>query len=348
MRSVDQLIRPHLKGLKPYSSARDENAGKKGILLDANENPHGSVAGEHWNRYPDPQHRSLKGAISGIKGVPVEKIFLGNGSDEPIDLLFRLFCEPGVDHVLTFPPTYGMYRVAADIHNVKVEEVPLTADFQLDVENSLEKVAQHPKLIFICSPNNPSGNRLDRDSILKIVRASEGIVVVDEAYIDFCPEESLVRYIDHFPNLVVLHTFSKAWGLAAFRLGIAFSQPEINEYLHKIKPPYNLSGIVQQKALSSLLNFQKKELWVKEIIAERDRLKEEVSSYHFIQKVYPSDANFLLVKFDDPQAALQVFSDEKIVVRDRSNVPGCEGCLRITVGTKEENDHVLTALSALS
>ncbi len=344
---IEQLIRPHLRDLKPYTSARDEYSGS-GILLDANENPHGSVAGEHWNRYPDPHHKSLKGAISGIKGVPVEKIFLGNGSDEPIDLLIRLFCEPGKDRILICSPTYGMYRVAADIHNIPVDDAPLTREFQLDLAKVDATLTPDTKITFLCSPNNPSGNKLRRDDMLAVVRNTDGIVVVDEAYIDFCQEDSLMRYIDHFPNLVILHTFSKAWGLAGFRLGMACSNPEIISYLEKIKAPYNLSGIVQQKGLSSLLNFQKKEAWVKELIAERKRMSQELSTYNCVKHVYPSDANFLLVKFDNAKDALRVFHDEGIIVRDRSNVPGCEECLRITIGTLAENDKVLTALSAIN
>jgi histidinol-phosphate aminotransferase len=348
MTDIDNLVRPHLKALKPYSSARDEHQQNQGTFLDANENAFGSVAGGNWNRYPDPYQSNLKSAIAGIRAVSTDKIFLGNGSDEPIDLLIRAFCDPVEDHVLTFPPTYSMYKVSADIYQVSVEELPLNSEFQLDMPSTSNAVSKHPKITFLCSPNNPTGNVLHEADILKIVKSSNGLVVLDEAYIDFAPDKSLLKYVDHYENLVILQTFSKAWGMAAFRLGVAYANPRVIHYLNKIKPPYNISGPVQQSALSALLQFRKKDQWVEQILGEKQRLIERLQEFEAVRIIYPSQANFLLVQFDRANEVYEYLKANRIIVRNRSHMTGCENCLRITVGTPEENDQFLMILEAFS
>lgn len=343
---IENLVRPHLKTVTPYSSARDEYTGAEGIFLDANENPHGSAAGEGWNRYPDPYQRPLKQEIAKIKKVQEASVFLGNGSDEPIDLLIRAFCEPGQDHILTFPPTYGMYQVSAGIQNVAVEQVLLTPDYQLDLAPALEALNRSPKITFLCSPNNPSGNLLRREDMQIILAHASGIVVVDEAYIDFPKEESWNQVLEQFPNLVVLQTFSKAWGMASLRLGMAFASEEIVQLLNKIKPPYNIPGPVQATALLALReNENKMKAWVEDLNQERDRLIPRVEALANVKKVFPSDSNFLLTRFDNAKDVFHYLLDRKVIVRDRSNQPLCEGCLRLTVGTKEENDWLVAALT---
>lgn len=346
MNHFSHLIRPHLRNFTPYSSARDENNFGQ-VMLDANENAFGSVAGDQWNRYPDPYQKSLKKAISGIKAVDEEKIFLGNGSDEPIDLLISTFCEPGKESIMICPPTYSMYEVAANIRNVNTVQIPLDNDFGLDIDQILSRLSE-VKLIFICSPNNPTANSLDRNGILSIIKAHQGLVIIDEAYIDYSKEESFVKYVDHHHNLIVLQTFSKAWGLASYRLGLAIGHPDIVKILNAVKPPYNLSGLIQQKSLSALMNFQKKDLWVKDTLKERSKLEGELGYFECIEKVFPSDANFLLVKFKNSTSAMEVLKNEGVIVRDRSSVPGCENCLRITIGTREENNKLLTAIASIS
>ncbi|MDW3192582.1 MAG: histidinol-phosphate transaminase [Cytophagales bacterium] len=345
--NIAELVRPHLKTVKPYSSARDEYTGAEGVFLDANENPYGSAAGAGWNRYPDPYQRPLKQEIARIKKVAESSIFLGNGSDEPIDLLIRAFCEPGKDHILTFPPTYGMYQVSAGIQNVEVERVLLSSDFQLDLEPTLAALECQPKITFLCSPNNPSGNLLNRSEMQQVLEKASGIVVVDEAYIDFPQEESWNQVLDQYPNLVVLQTFSKAWGMASLRLGMAFASEEIVQLLNKIKPPYNIPGPVQEVALEALQsNEDKMKSWVKGLNRERDQLISRVEALPMVQKVFPSDANFLLVRFDQAKEVFHYLLEQKVIVRDRSSQPLCEGCLRLTVGTSEENDRLIEQLIA--
>ena len=342
-----KLLRPHLQTLKPYSSARDDYQGSEGIFLDANENPYGSITKENWNRYPDPYQKALKEKIAVIKEVAAENLFLGNGSDEPIDLLFRAFCEPGIDHVIINPPTYGMYRVSADINNVAVKEVLLTVDYQLDEAALLETITEQTKIIFICSPNNPTGNDLDGDAIRRVVQAFKGIVVIDEAYVDFTNRPSFALELDQYPNLVVLQTFSKAWGLASLRLGMAYASSEIVDILNKIKPPYNLSGLTQQTVLDALDNAGAKDEMVADIMTNRDELREALESLERVVKVHPSDANFLLVEIENAHQLYLDLIGEKVIVRDRSRVVLCDNGLRITVGTKNENEQLLTALKSI-
>lgn len=342
---LENLLRDNIKSIVPYSSARDEYSGTEGIFLDANENPFGSTVTPAHNRYPDPLQWKLKERIAVIKKVEKSMIFLGNGSDEPIDLLFRAFCRPGVDNAIILPPTYGMYQVAADINDVQTRKVNLTENFQIDVEKVLSAMDEHTKLLFICSPNNPSGNALNGKDIRKLIESFGGIVVVDEAYIDFAPATTLVPELSSYPNLVVLQTFSKAWGLAGLRVGMAFASEEIVRVLNKIKYPYNINGLAQMVALEGLKGLLQKEKMVEEILTERERLKEELLKLPAVVKVYPSDANFLLVKMTDANAAYSYLVDRKIITRNRSNVIMCESCLRITVGTEKENSILLNELS---
>ncbi len=344
---LQNLVRNNIRNLKPYSSARSEFEGSAEVFLDANENAFGSPAGAGLNRYPDPLQRELKDRIAAMKGVSPSQIFVGNGSDEAIDLLFRIFCEPGRDEVITCPPTYGMYRVSADINDVTVREASLTADFQLDVRAILAGISGATKLIFVCSPNNPTGNLMSRGSILEIARQFTGIVVVDEAYIDFADEPSLLAELESLPNLVVLQTFSKAWGMAGVRVGLAFASSEIINLMNRVKPPYNVSGIAQQTVIRSLESSSTVREWIITARGERSRLENSLSDFDFVQRVYPSDANFLLVLLDDANSTYKYLIDEMIVVRDRSNVELCEGCLRITVGTPAENNRVLQALRSI-
>ncbi len=346
--SLSSVLRPHILSVKPYSSARDEYEGTEGIFLDANENPFGSATGQPYNRYPDPYQAQLKRKIANLKHVRPEQIFLGNGSDEPIDLLIRAACTPGQDEIILLPPTYGMYEVSAGINNVPMVKVSLTPDFQLDVPATLAAIAAHPKakLIFLCSPNNPTGNSLQREDVIQIIEAFAGLVIVDEAYIDFSSEPSFITLLDRFPNLVVLQTFSKAWGLAALRLGMAFASAELISVLNKIKAPYNVNALTQQLASESLDNLTVKDKMVKEIISQRELLLVQLSTLPLVQKVFPSDANFLLVRVPDGKRVYQYLVDGKIIVRDRSGVRLCEGCLRITVGTPDENSKLIESLSA--
>ncbi len=340
MKELKDLVRPNVWVLKPYSSARDEFHGKASVFLDANENPWNVP----YNRYPDPRQARLKERIAKLKGVKADSIFLGNGSDEAIDLIIRAFCEPGADSIVTIAPSYGMYEVAAGVNAVECKEVPLDADFGLDAEVVLAEADDRTKVIFLCSPNNPTGNSLDRGSIYKILRRFEGIVVIDEAYIDFSAYPSLLRELDGFPNLVVLQTLSKAWGAAAIRLGMAFASPEIIAVLDKIKYPYNVSLLTQEKALEILDGEEVMRNRVESILSERERLRYLLINKPFFFKVYPSDANFLLVDVGDATAVYDALLKEGVVVRNRDNVRMCHGCLRITVGSPEENDRLLDAL----
>ena len=340
---INKLLRNNIRLLKPYSSARDEFSGEAVAFLDANENPFNSP----WNRYPDPRQIKLKTRVSEIKNIAVPKIFLGNGSDEPIDLLYRAFCEPARDNVVSINPTYGMYRVAADTNNVAVKLVPLSAEFEVDADAVLKEVNADTKIIFLCSPNNPSGNALENNSMLRIINGFNGIVVVDEAYIDFCPEKSLLPMLDQYPNLVILQTFSKAWGMAGLRLGMAFAQEAIIDVLSRIKYPYNLSILTQQKGLELLCDEKQKGDWVTIILKERGKMIENLRKYPFVVKVYPTDANFVLVKTHDPRGIYQYLVDKKIIVRDRSSIFLCEGCLRISIGSEMENATLIEALDQL-
>ncbi|HSZ24442.1 MAG TPA: histidinol-phosphate transaminase [Cytophagaceae bacterium] len=344
MFTLNTILRENIKKTKPYSSARDEYKGNEGVFLDANENPIGSVTNENYNRYPDPLQHEVKDQLAKIKGVKPSQIFLGNGSDEAIDLLFRAVCVPGSDNVITTPPTYGMYEVSANINDVKVKEVPLTADFEIQTDKVLAAIDSHTKMIFLCSPNNPTGNSMKMEDIEKITNVFQGIVVIDEAYIDFSYTKSFVSKLDKHPNLVILQTFSKAWGLAGLRLGTAYASEEIIAVLNKIKPPYNINQLTQKLALEALANQSKKEKMVSEIILQRDLLLKELSIIPFISKVYPSDANFILIKTEDGEKIYNFLIQKKIITRNRSKITLCEGCIRITVGAREENELLLKEL----
>ncbi len=333
------LARKNIQTLRPYSSARHEFKGIAKIYLDANENPFNNG----MNRYPDPLQWKVKEALSKIKNMPPENIFLGNGSDEAIDLLMRIFCEPGVDNIITLPPTYGMYQVSADINNVAVRKVNLTADYQLDTEAILTRADAHSKLLFICSPNNPTGNDMDREAIEKLTQQFKGIVVIDEAYIDFSSEESCISFIETYPNIVVLQTFSKAWGMANIRLGQAFASTEIIDLFNKVKPPYNVGELTQKAALLAMKMADRKTDSVEMILKERSKLEDNLHQFGFIEEVYPSDANFLLVKVDAPRKIYDFLVTKGIIVRDRSGVILCDNCLRITIGQPKENAILLKA-----
>ena len=338
---IQNLVRPNIRRLTPYSSARSEFKGKAEVFLDANESPYDTG----YNRYPDPLQWKLKQAISTLKGIAPEHIFLGNGSDEAIDLLLRIFCEPGADHIITLPPTYGMYRVSADISNVAVKEIPLRPGlFQPDTDAVLAAADAHSKLLFICSPNNPTGNSIRPELIRELAKGFPGIVVVDEAYIDFSAQESAIRLLPEYPNLVVLQTFSKAWGMAGIRLGMAFASEEIIGYFNKVKPPYNINQLTQEAALKALDRQEAQEAQVQQLLGQRTLLQQYLGGLPFVERIYPSDANFLLVKVEDPTGIYNYLVDRGIIVRDRSRVTLCEGCLRITVGTPEENERLFRAL----
>ena len=340
---VSKWVRKNILDLKPYSSARDEFKGEAEIFLDANENPYPSL----YNRYPDPLQWKVKEALAIIKGVNPEQIFLGNGSDEAIDLIIRAFCEPYQNSVLITDPTYGMYAVSADVNAVPVIKVELTKQFDIDIDALLAAVTTECKVIFLCSPNNPTGNLLSVSSIEKILNEFDGIVVIDEAYIDFTPSESFIKYLPDYPNLVVLQTFSKAWGLAGLRLGMAFASPEIISILNKIKYPYNVNIQTQEIALKALQAEEKKNKAVAEIIERREKLRKNLLMLPITRNVYPSDANFLLVKMTDAPAVYRYLMDRKIIIRDRSRVTLCKDCVRITVGTPEENENLIAALQKL-
>ncbi|MDX5438300.1 MAG: histidinol-phosphate transaminase [Pontibacter sp.] len=345
MFNLNDIIRPNVLKMKPYSSARDEFKGAASVFLDANENNLGSLAGANYNRYPDPHQKQLKERIAEIKGVQPEQIFLGNGSDEAIDLLFRMVCRPGQDRMLHLPPTYGMYEVSANLNEVAMDAVQLTEDFQVPVEEVLLHVKPETRIIFICSPNNPTGNLIEAESIEDILRAFKGLVVVDEAYIDFANDPSWTRRLNEFPNLVVLQTFSKAWGMAGLRLGLAFASSEIISVLDKIKPPYNINEATQELALQALEREVALKDMIEEIVQERELLMQALPGMAAVEHVYPSDANFILVKVKDANGMYNYLLEKGIVVRNRSSLAGCEGCLRISVGTLEENQQLLKAIA---
>jgi len=340
---LEKLLRNNIKALKPYSSARDEFSGVADVYLDANENPYNAP----YNRYPDPLQWELKIKIGILKNIAPEKMFLGNGSDEPIDIILRAFCEPGVDNMVSIDPTYGMYQVAADINNVEVRKVKLNEDFGFSAQKLLDASNIYTKAIFVCSPNNPTANLLDKNEIVKLLTGFDGLVVVDEAYIDFSPENSLLPELDQYENLIVLQTFSKAWGMAGIRLGMAFAKPEIIRVFNKVKYPYNINILTQQKALELLDNLQEKEEWVTEILEERGKMMKKLFELPFVQIVYPSDANFILVKMNDARGIYEYLTEQKIIVRDRSKIALCDDCLRITIGSPKENKKLRKALKKL-
>ena len=344
MFDINNIIRQNIKILKPYSSARDEFQGEASVYLDANENSFGSPLEQSYNRYPDPLQFEVKKRLSEIKGVPPKHIFLGNGSDEAIDILFRSFCNPGVDNVILVPPTYGMYEVSANINDIAIKRVPLTEDFQLNLEGIAEAIDDKTKLIFICSPNNPTGNSINREDVETVLANFNGIVVIDEAYINFSRQKTFIQELTEYANLVILQTLSKAWGLAGLRIGMAFASEEIIEVMNKVKPPYNINEASQQLALKALQNIDLINLWIRETLAERDKLVIELKDFDFVLDIYPSDANFILVKTTDPKGIYNYLVGKGIIVRDRSKVELCEGCLRITIGTPEENITLIQTL----
>lgn len=341
MRPLEQLVRPNILALKPYSSARDEFGGSGAkVFLDANENPYNTP----FNRYPDPLQRELKQRLAAVKGVAAENIFLGNGSDEPIDLAYRCFTCPGIDNVVAIEPTYGMYKVCADINDVEYRTVLLDDTFQTTADRLLAACDKNTKLIWICSPNNPTGNNIDRQEIIKTLEGFDGIVIVDEAYSDFSGERPLRLDLGKYPNLIVLNTMSKAWGCAAIRLGMAFAQKAIVDVFNKVKYPYNVNMLTQKQALEALKDPFEVDKWGKIILLERSRMIEAFNLLPSCKKVYPTDANFFLALFDDAQAVYDYLKEKGIIVRNRTRVTLCEDCLRITIGSKSENNELLAAL----
>lgn len=343
---IQNLIRPTIKALNPYSSARDEFQGNSGamVFLDANENPFENGV----NRYPDPQQGKLKSVLSKIKGVSSKNMLLGNGSDEVLDLIFRAFCEPNQDNVITLPPTYGMYSVLANINAIEIKEVRLSSDFQPEVEAVLNTQDDRSKLLFICSPNNPTANSFNTDKIEKLISEFKGIVVIDEAYIDFSKEASWTSRLEAFPNLIVTQTLSKAYGMAGIRLGICYASTEIISILNNIKPPYNVNELTQQSAIERLSIKDLYANQVRTILEERRILVSELNTVDFVSKIYPSDANFVLVKVDDATKRYNQLLEKGVVIRNRTNQSGCDNCLRLTVGTKEENKKLISALKLIS
>lgn len=341
---LENLIRKNIERLTPYSSARKEFSGEATIFLDANENSFGSPLEKNYHRYPDPLQIEIKKILANWNSVGINQIFIGNGSDEAIDLLFRIFCEPKKDNILICPPTYGMYEVSAEINDIEIKRASLTEDFQLDFDKIQDQINENTKLIFFCSPNNPTGNSLNRNEILEFAQTFSGIIVIDEAYIHFSSEKSFVDEIGDFPNLVVLQTFSKAWGLAGLRVGMAFANEEIVKLFNNVKPPYNVSNIAQEAVLEALKTFETVERRIEKIILEREKLVINLESLSFIKNIFPSDANFILVKTTDANKIYKYLLNEGIVVRNRHNVQLCEGCLRITVGTESENAKLLQLL----
>lgn len=340
--NFQNYILPHIWNLKPYSSARDEFKGKEGIFLDANENPLGSGNMAAWNRYPDPMQWSIKEKLATIKSCPVNKIFLGNGSDEAIDLLIRMTCDPAKDQILICPPTYGMYEVSASVNNIRIQRVNLTASYQLDVPGILNGISETTKLIFICSPNNPTGNKINRADIYRILETyKSGFIIVDEAYIDFSDEPSFIAELANFPNLIVLQTLSKAYGLASLRLGMAYAHPTIIQLLNKIKPPYNISGATQALVDEALTNKDFVKTSVETLNNAKKALISDLKNVSGILHIYPSDANFILVTCAKSQELFDYLIEQKIITRNRSTVTLCEGSIRITVGLTEENNQLV-------
>ena len=341
---LQKLVRENIRNLKPYSSARHEFTGKASVFLDANENAFGSPVAESYNRYPDPLQWQLKFQLARIKGVPAENICIGNGSDEIIDLAYRIFCNPAKDNVIICPPTYGMYAVSADINDIEIRKVNLTNEFQLDVEGIINATDSNSKLIFICSPNNPTGNNMNRADVEFLLNNFPGIVIIDEAYINYSNQKTFIQELTEYPNLIVMQTLSKAWGLAALRLGLCYASLDIIDLFNKVKPPYNINEASQQIALSGLQNTELINIWIREVVQQKEYLANELNGLVFVKKVYPSDANFLLVKVDDGDTLYQFLASNEIVVRNRSKETGCENCLRISIGTPEENKNLLSVL----
>ena len=341
---LNKLIRPNIKTLKPYSSAKDEYAGDAKILLDANENSLGSPLTKWYNRYPDPYQRQLKEKLAFVKQIAVNQIFIGNGSDECIDILFRTFCEPGKDNIIICPPTYPMYEVSANINDIRVQNAPLLLDYQLNVAHIEQLVNVHTKIIWICSPNNPTGNSLDRIDIETILNHFEGIVVVDEAYINFSKQKSFVQSLIDYPNLVVLQTLSKAWGLAGLRLGMCFASPDIIGYMNKVKAPYNINIVTQELALQALEEVGQVNDMIKLLVDMRIALAQVIASMPHVIQVFPSDTNFILVKIPKARQLYEYLLSQGIIVRDRSALELCEDSLRITVGTEQENTLLVDAM----
>ena len=343
--NINNLVRPNVAVLKPYSSARDEyqSTGSEMVFLDANENPFQTDV----NRYPDPQQRNLKAELAKLKGIVSENILLGNGSDEVLDLLFRAFCEPGDDNIITLPPTYGMYKVLANINNIENREVLLNSDFEPNVTEILNSVDQNTKMIFLCSPNNPTGNSFSEEKILKILGSFNGLVIVDEAYIDFSEEKSWLHKLVQYQNLVVTQTLSKAYGMAGIRLGICYASTAIIEILNKIKPPYNVNELTQVRALDRVLKKEQIVSEIADLIKERTLLSEALANVGFVEKIYPSDANFILVKVDNANKRYGQLLEKGIVIRNRTTQPLCENTLRLTVGTQAENKKLIEALKSI-
>ena len=337
---IERLVRPNIKLLKPYASARTEFVGHARIMLDANENP----IETGLNRYPDPLQKELKLRLSAIKGIPPTHLFLGNGSDEVIDLLFRIFCIPAKDQVMTLPPTYGMYKVSADIADVQVSEVVLSESLQPRVSEILNQVTPQTKVLFICHPNNPTGNLMDESMMIALLNRFQGIVVIDEAYIDFCPEASMSKYLKDYPRLVIMQTLSKAWGLAGIRLGLALAHPDIITLFNKVKPPYNINVLTQQTALKALANPAVMYQNVQYLIEQRILLEEALRQMPYVKHIFPSSTNFLLARVSHPLKLYQYLTDRGIIVRNRSKVVLCEGSLRFTIGTEAENQALIEAL----
>ena len=341
MKPLEQLVRPNIWKLAPYSSARDEYSGKEAhVFLDANENPYN----EPYNRYPDPLQRELKSKLKAVKGVPEENIFLGNGSDEAIDLAYRVFCNPGIDNVVAIAPTYGMYQVCADINDVDYRPVLLDENYDFKADNLLAACDAHTKLIWLCSPNNPTGNSLNRDEILKVIERFEGIVIVDEAYIDFSQQKSLRQELPNHPNLIILQTMSKAWGSAAIRLGMAFASKDIITIYNKVKYPYNVNQLTQQQAMEMLKDPFEVDKTVKILMLERTRLMQAFMELPICEKIYKTDANFFLAKVTDANAIYNYLVDKGVIVRNRNKIQLCQNCLRITIGNRTENNELLAAL----
>ena len=341
MKPLEQLVRPNIWSLAPYSSARDEYSSKEAhVFLDANENPYNAP----YNRYPDPLQRDVKQLLERVKGVPAENIFLGNGSDEAIDLPYRIFCEPGHDNVVSIAPTYGMYQVCADINNIECRQVLLDEGFALNADKLLNACDAHTKIIWLCSPNNPTGNSLDRDEIMKVVEGFDGIVIVDEAYIDFAHQMSLRQELPTHPNLIILQTMSKAWGSAAIRLGMAFASKEIIAIYNKVKYPYNVNQLTQQQAIEMLKDPFEVDKTVKVLLQERSRLMQAFLELPICEQIFPTDANFFLTRVTDATKIYNYLVDRGIIVRNRSRIQLCQNCLRITIGTRSENNELLSAL----
>ena len=347
MQDINLLIRENIKKLVPYSSARDDFSGAAHIFLDANENSLGSPLSPSYNRYPDPHQYEIKERLAAIKGVPPQNIFIGNGSDECIDLLYRAFCNPGADNVIIHTPTYGMYEVSAHINDVEVRRAPLTENFELDLEAVERLIDANTKIIWICSPNNPTGNSFNRMDVETIINNFDGLVVIDEAYINFSRQQSLIRELTEYPNLVILQTLSKAWGLAGLRVGMAFASEAIIHVMNRIKPPYNIGQATQEIVLNALKETDSVNRMIIEIVGMRNELAEKLNRLSPVLHVYPSEANFLLVKIKNARLVYEHLLREGIVVRDRSSAPGCSDCLRITVGTREQNDKLVGILSQI-